>query len=57
MEKEYQTKVMKPSVEKKEKKEDLPIFMKRQHWCFRLKGTLYKFPTEAEAKTKYLELK
>ena len=54
MEKEYRTKVMKPSVEKKE---DLPIFMKRQHWCFRLKGTLYKFPTEAEAKTKYLELK
>jgi len=33
MEKEYQTKVMKAEVKKVKK--ELPIFQKRNHWCFR----------------------
>jgi predicted glutamine amidotransferase len=52
MESGYKTKDMKAET----KKEVLPIFQKRQHWCFRHNGDLYKFPTEAEAKTKYKEL-
>jgi hypothetical protein len=52
---EYTKKVIEPSVTKKVK-EVLPIFQKRQHWCFRFEGLLYKFSTEAEAKTKYKEL-
>ena len=54
METGYKTKDMKAETKKKE--EALPIFQKRQHWCFKLAGNLYKFPTEAEAKTKYKEL-
>jgi hypothetical protein len=53
METEYKTKDMKAEVKKEEV---LPIFKKRQHWCFRLAGTLHKFATESEAKTKYKEL-
>ena len=49
-------KVIEPSVTKKVKEEVLPIFQKRQHWCFRFEGLLHKFSTEAEAKTKYKEL-
>jgi len=54
---EYTKKVIEPSVTKKVKEEKvLPIFQKRQHWCFRFEGLLHKFSTEAEAKTKYKEL-
>ena len=53
MESGYKTKDMKAEVKKEEV---LPIFKKRQHWCFRHEGTLHKFLTEAEEKTKYKEL-
>jgi hypothetical protein len=52
---EYTKKVVKPEVKKEEVKE-LPIFQKRQHWCFRLNGQMFKFPTKTEAEKKYLEL-
>ena len=47
----YQTKVMKP-----EKKKELPIYQKRNHWCFRHEGLLHKYDSKSEAKEKYLEL-
>ena len=34
----YQTKVMKP-----EKKKELPIYQKRNRWCFGHEGVLYKY--------------
>ena len=52
---EYTKKVVVPEV-KKEVKKELPIFQKRQQWCFRAKGQLFKFPTKADAEKKYLEL-
>jgi len=47
----YQTKVMKP-----EKKKELPIYQKRNHWCFRHEGLLHKYDSKSEAEEKYLEL-
>lgn len=47
----YQTKVMKP-----EKKKELPIYQKRNHWCFRHGELLYKYDSKSEAEEKYLEL-
>ncbi len=52
MESGYKTKDMKAET----KKEVLPIYQKRQKWCFRLNGVLHKLNSEAEAKSKYLEL-
>ena len=52
---EYTKKVVKSEV-KKEVKKELPIFQKRQQWCFRVQGQLFKFPTKADAEKKYLEL-
>ena len=43
MEKDYTTKELKAE-KKVEKKVELPIFQKRQHWCFRKDGQLFKFP-------------
>jgi len=54
MEKEYQPKVMKAEVKKVKK--ELPIFQKRNHWCFRHEGVLHKFDSKSEAEAKYLEL-
>lgn len=52
MESEYSTKDMKAEV----KKEELPIYQKRQHWCFKVDGQLYKLPSKAEAEKKYKEI-
>lgn len=52
---EYTKKVVVPEV-KKEVKKELPIFKKRQHWCFKFKDGLYKFESKADAEKKYLEL-
>ena len=52
---EYTKKVVVPEV-KKEVKKELPIFQKRQHWCFRLNEQQFKFPTKVDAEKKYLEL-
>jgi len=63
MEKEYKTKDLKSETVVKEekvvKKEklNLPIYEKRGNWCFKLKGSLYKFPSKELATEKYLELK
>ena len=54
METEYQTKVMKAEVKKVKK--ELPVFQKRNHWCFRHEGVLLKFDSKSEAEAKYLEL-
>ena len=51
MESGYKTKDMKAEVKK-----ELPVYQKRQHWCFRLDGVLHKLPTKKEAEEKYLEL-
>ena len=51
MESGYKTKEMKAEVKK-----ELPVYKKRQSWCFRVDGVLYKFPTKKEAEEKYLEL-
>ena len=51
MESGYKTKDMKSEVKK-----ELPVYQKRQHWCFRLDGVLHKLPTKKEAEEKYLEL-
>ena len=51
MESGYKTKDMKAEVKK-----ELPVYKKRQSWCFRLNGVLHKFPTKKEAEEKYLEL-
>ena len=48
----YKTKDMKAET----KKEDLPIYQKKQHWCFTLEGQTYKFPTEKAAKSQYKKL-
>ena len=55
MQKEYKTKDMKASYTKK-KEEVLPIFKKRNHWCFRHNGNLHKFESESEAKEMYKAL-
>ena len=52
MESGYKTKDMKAET----KKEVLPIYKKRNYWCFKLNGGLFKYESEAEAKTKYKEL-
>ena len=52
MESGYKTKDMKAEV----KKEELPIYQKRQHWCFKVDGQLYKLPSKVEAEKKYKEL-
>ena len=58
MEKEYKTKdlkaekVKKPAVKKT--KVELPIFQKRQHWCFVEDGKTLKFMSEELAKEAYL---
>lgn len=52
---EYTKKVVEPKV-KKEVKKELPIFKKRQHWCFKFEGGLYKFESKTDAEKKYLEL-
>ena len=55
MQKEYKTKDMK--AEKVEtKKEVLPVYPKKQKWCFRHNGVLHKFDSEAEAKEMYKSL-
>ncbi len=54
MESGYKTKDMRAPKSKIEKV--LPIFQKRQHWCFKLNGQLFKYSSEAEAKSKYKEL-
>jgi hypothetical protein len=48
----YNTKDMKA----KTKKEVLPIYRKKQHWCFKLEGQTHKFPTEEAAKSQYKKL-
>lgn len=56
MEKEYSTKDMKPAKTKKPEKTEkkvVPVFQKRQHWCFRKHGQLYKFETKQEAEKKW----
>jgi hypothetical protein len=50
----YKTKEVKP--EKPKKEEALPIFQKRQKWCFRHNGVLHKFDSESEAKEMYKAL-
>ena len=55
MQKDYKTKDMKPSYSKKKEKV-LPIFKKRNHWCFRHNGALHKFDSESEAKEMYKAL-
>jgi len=55
MQKDYNTKDIKPSKTKKKEKV-LPIFTKRNHWCFRHNGDLLKFSSEAEAKEMYKAL-
>jgi len=55
MQKEYKTKDIKPTHTKNKKKE-LPIFEKRNHWCFRHNGELLKFDSESEAKEMYKAL-
>ena len=42
--------------ETKNRRKELPVYKKRQSWCFRVDGVLYKFPTKKEAEEKYLEL-
>ncbi len=51
MESGYKTKDMKAEVKK-----ELPIYQKRQHWCFKLDGVLHKLPTKKEAEKQYLAL-
>ena len=51
----YQTKVMKP--ESTKDKKELPIFKKRNHWCFRHNGVLHKYDSESEAKSNFKNLK
>lgn len=51
----YQTKVMKPQ-STKTKEETLPIYKKRNHWCFRHNGVLHKLDSESEAKEMYKAL-
>lgn len=36
-------------------KEELPIFQKRQHWCFIKDGKTLKFASEELAKKAYLD--
>lgn len=55
MESGYKTKDMKAS-RSKTKKESLPIFEKKQKWCFRHNGVLHKFDSESEAKEMYKAL-
>jgi len=50
MEKDYTTKELKTKVEKKI---ELPIYQKRQHWCFKKDGQLYKFPSKEMAEKAY----
>ena len=45
MEKDYTTKELKKE-KMVEKKEELPIFQKRQHWCFIKDGKSLKFPSK-----------
>ena len=45
MEKDYTTKELKTE-SKVEKKIELPIYQKRQHWCFEKDGQLFKFPSK-----------
>ena len=40
----------------KKKEEVLPIFKKRNHWCFRHNGVLHKLDSESEAKEMYKAL-
>ena len=57
MQKEYKTKDMKAETTKVVKKEKvLPIFQKRNHWCFRHNGVLHKLNSESEAKEMYKAL-
>ena len=62
MQKEYKTKDMKASFSTKKasfstkKEEVLPIFEKKQKWCFRHNGVLHKFDSESEAKQMYKSL-
>ena len=51
MESGYKTKDMKAEVKK-----ELPIYQKRQHWCFKLDGVLHKLSTKKEAEKQYLAL-
>ena len=52
MEKDYTTKELKTE-KKVEKKVELPIFQKRQHWCFQKDGQLFKFPSKEMAEKAY----
>jgi len=57
MEKEYKTKDLKAEKKKKtpKVKEELPIFQKRQHWCFVKDGNTLKFASEELARKAYLD--
>jgi len=56
MEKEYKTKDLKAEKKKTPKvKEELPIFQKRQHWCFVKDGNTLKFASEELARKAYLD--
>lgn len=52
MEKDYTTKELKKE-KKVEKKEELPIFQKRQHWCFVEDGNTLKFASKELAEKAY----
>ena len=53
MQKDYTTKELKAK-KKVEKKVELPIFQKRQHWCFQKDGQLFKFPSKEMAEKAYI---
>ena len=52
MEKDYTTKELKKE-KKVEKKQELPIFQKRQHWCFVKDGMTLKFASKELAEKAY----
>ena len=56
MESGYKTKEVKAAKPKPKKEESLPIFQKKQKWCFRHNGVLHKFDSESEAKEMYKAL-
>ena len=49
----YKTKEVKAAKPKPKKEESLPIFQKRQHWCFQKDGQLFKFPSKEMAEKAY----
>jgi hypothetical protein len=51
MEKDYTTKELK--TKKKVEKIELPIYQKRQHWCFKKDGQLFKFASKELAEKAY----